>query len=319
MSWFRKPKFTTLRPTPVRGRVPEGMWLKCPSCLELVTTREWEARLKVCPRCNHHDKIDARERIVQLLDEGSFEEFDNGLVSADPLGFVDSKPYAARIVEARRKTGENDAVVSGVGRLEGRALSLAVMNFKFNGGSMGSVVGEKIARSMERGLERRIPVLTVCASGGARMQEGILSLMQMAKTSALVARLGRAGIPYFILMTNPTTAGVLASFASLGDVIIAEPNALVGFAGPRVIEQTIRQILPPGFQKSEFVLEHGFIDLVTPRSELRPLLGRVLGLLGPQSEVLPSREPAGDTAAAPSIAVPNHVPDNVIVFNAAER
>jgi len=281
MAWFHKSKYTTLLPPAQRHRIPEGLWIKCPECLEILTKKDWEERLRVCPKCGHHERLSARDRIVQLVDEGSFEEYDAELVSADPLGFVDSKPYPQRIREAREKTGERDAVVSGLATVGGAPLSLAVMDFHFNGGSMGSVVGEKIARSMERGLERRVAVLTVCASGGARMQEGILSLMQMAKTSALVARLATARIPYLTLLTDPTTAGVMASFASLGDVIVAEPGALVGFAGPRVIEATIKQILPPGFQKSEFMLDRGFIDIVSPRTELRALLARLLVLLAP--------------------------------------
>jgi acetyl-CoA carboxylase carboxyl transferase subunit beta len=247
----------------------------------MVTQGAWDSGLKVCPKCGYHERLRARERLEQLIDADSFEEFDSGLVSGDPLGFVDTRPYRQRIEDAQAKTGERDAVVVGLARIDGLPISIGVMDFAFNGGSMGSVVGEKIARSMERGLERKLPVVTVCASGGARMQEGILSLMQMAKTSALVARLGEARLPYVTILTHPTTAGVMASFASLGDVIIAEPNALVGFAGPRVIEQTIKQILPPGFQKSEFVLDHGFIDIVIPRSELRPTLSRVLRLLSP--------------------------------------
>ena len=279
MAWFRKPKYTTLQQPTQRHRIPEGMWFKCPECLEILIKKEWEDRLKVCPKCGFHEPLTARERIAQLTDEGTFEEFDADLFSADPLGFVDSKPYPQRIADSVKKTGERDAVIAGLGRIEGRPISLAVMDFQFNGGSMGSVVGEKIARSMERGLEHRMPVLTVCASGGARMQEGILSLMQMAKTSALIARLGQAHLPYFTLLTHPTTAGVMASFAMLGDVIIAEPNALVGFAGPRVIEATIKQILPPGFQRSEFVRDHGFIDIVAPRVDLKPLLARLITLL----------------------------------------
>lgn len=279
MTWFRKTKCATLRTPTQQSRIPAGMWFKCPECLEILIKREWEERLRVCPKCGHHDRLTARERIAQLLDEDSFEEYDGGLFSADPLKFVDSKPYPQRIAEAMEKTGERDAVVSGLGRIEGRPLSLAVMDFSFNGGSMGSVVGEKISRSLERGLDERLPVLTVCASGGARMQEGILSLMQLAKTSALIGRLAQAHIPYLTLLTHPTTAGVLASFASLGDVIISEPGALIGFAGPRVIEATIKQILPPGFQRAEFVRDHGFIDIVAPRPELRPLLARLLRLL----------------------------------------
>ena len=279
MSWFRKPKYTTLKVPAKRDRIPEGLWLKCPNCLEIVTKKDWEERFKVCPKCNHHDRLIARERILQLIDENTFEEFERGLTSADPLGFVDSKPYPERLKASQEKTGEPDAIVCGIGRILDHPVSLGVMDFQFNGGSMGSVVGEKIARAMERGIEHKIPVLIVCASGGARMQEGILSLMQMAKTSALVAKLGEARIPYFVILTNPTTAGVMASFASLGDVCIAEPDALIGFAGPRVIEQTIKQILPPGFQKSEFVQDHGFIDMVATRNNHREIIGNLIGLL----------------------------------------
>lgn len=283
-AWFRKPKYTTLRAPAQTHRIPEGVWIKCPECLAMLSKKEWDERLRVCPRCGHHERLSARERLALLLDEGSFEECDAGLGAADPLGFVDSKPYPQRLAEARAKTGENEAAVCGLGRIEGRPLALAAMEFGFNGGSMGAVVGEKIARTLERALARRWPALVVCASGGARMQEGILSLMQMAKTSALVGRMGQARLPYLVLLTDPTTAGVMASFAMLGDVTLAEPKALVGFAGPRVIEATIHQILPPGFQKSEFVREHGFIDIVAPRGELRPLLGRLIGLLWADGE-----------------------------------
>ena len=216
MAWFRKTKYTTLRAPTQRNRIPEGMWVKCPECLEILTRKDWDERLKVCPKCGYHERLTARERLAQLLDEGSFEEADATLTSADPLGFTDLKPYPQRIRESMAKTGEMDAIVSGTGRIEGLALSLAVMDFDFNGGSMGAVVGEKVARSIERGLELRLPVLTVCASGGARMQEGALSLMQMAKTSALVGRLGQARLPYLTLLTHPVTGGVTASFAMLG-------------------------------------------------------------------------------------------------------
>jgi acetyl-CoA carboxylase carboxyl transferase subunit beta len=294
MAWFRKTRYTTLRSPTQRTRIPEGMWRKCTQCLEIISNKEWEEGHKVCPKCKHHEQLSARERIAQLTDEGTFEEFDKGLTSLDPLQFVDSKAYPDRIRAAQEKTGETDAAVSGVGRIQGKYFSIAAMNFFFNGGSMGSVVGEKIARSIERGIERRIPVLNVCASGGARMQEGMFSLMQLAKTSAAVARLGQAGMPYFILMTNPTTAGVLASFASLGDVIIAEPDALVGFAGPRVIEATIKQILPPGFQRSEFVHEHGFIDMIVSRPDLRPVLARLATLLGPLEDSAAAKADEGE-------------------------
>jgi acetyl-CoA carboxylase carboxyl transferase subunit beta len=285
MPWFKKPKYTTLKVPAKRNRIPEGLWLKCPNCLEIVTKKDWEERFKVCPKCNHHDRLIARNRIRQLVDENTFEEFDQGLTSADPLGFVDSKPYPERIKQTQERTGEPDAIICGIGRIMGDPVSLGAMDFQFNGGSMGSVVGEKIARAMERGLERKIPVLMVCASGGARMQEGILSLMQMAKTSALVAKLGEAHVPYFVVLTNPTTAGVMASFASLGDVCLAEPDALIGFAGPRVIEQTIKQILPPGFQRSEFVQDHGFIDIIANRNDLRVIIARLIRLFINPAEV----------------------------------
>jgi acetyl-CoA carboxylase carboxyl transferase subunit beta len=282
MSWFKKPKYATLPAPKSRGRIPEGMWVKCPSCLELTTNKVWDDNLSVCVKCGFHERINARTRLEQLLDENSFQELDQQLTSADPLNFVDLKPYRERIAAAQSKTGERDAVISGMGKIQGHPLSIAVMDFQFNGGSMGSVVGEKITRSMERGLKQRVPVLTVCASGGARMQEGMFSLMQMAKTSALIARLGEAGVPYFILLTDPTMAGVMASFAMLGDVIVAEPDALIGFAGSRVIEGTIKQMLPPGFQRSDFVQEHGFIDIVAQRSELRDTFGTLVRLLAPQ-------------------------------------
>ncbi|OPZ07946.1 MAG: Acetyl-coenzyme A carboxylase carboxyl transferase subunit beta [candidate division BRC1 bacterium ADurb.BinA292] len=302
MTWFRKRKFTTLRPPSQRSRIPEGMWLKCSNCLEIITNKDWEENLKVCPRCGHHERIGARERIRQLVDPGSFEEYDAGLVSTDPLQFVDLKPYREHIEESRRKSGENDAIVCGMGRIETMPLSLGVMEFAFRGGSMGSVVGEKVARTLERGLEHRVPVLIVCASGGARMQEGILSLMQLAKTSALIARLGQAGLPYFVLLTHPSYAGIMASFGSLGDVILAEPEALIGFAGPRVIEQTIKQILPPGFQKSEFVQEHGFVDLVLPRKELRPTLARLMRFFGSEPATASETRPAETERASENSA-----------------
>ncbi len=289
MAWFSKRKYTSLRQPTQRHRIPEGMWMKCPNCMEIVSNKDWEANLKACPNCGHHQRLTARERIWQLADPGSFEEFDPNMVSDDPLCFVDNKPYPQRLSAARKQTGERDAVVTGVAKIHDRPVSLAVMDFNFNGGSMGSVVGEKVARAMERAIEWRLPVLAVCASGGARMQEGMFSLMQMAKTSALAGRLGRMHLPYFVLLTHPTYAGVMASFASLGDVIVAEPDSLVGFAGPRVIEQTIKQILPPGFQKSEFVKEHGFIDIVAPRHELRDLFGRLIHLLAPEPAI--EREP----------------------------
>ena len=276
--WFRKPKYTTLKRETLRSRIPEGLWTKCPSCMEAIVKKDWEQAFKVCPQCGYHQRLTADQRIEQLLDEGSFVEHDADLLSGDPLGFHDTKPYPQRLEEAREKTGLNEAVRSGLGKVNEKLVSIAVMDIGFVGGSMGSVVGEKIARTLERGVAEGCPVVLVCSSGGARMQEGIISLMQMAKTAALAARLAEARLPLITILTDPTTAGVTASFASLGDVIIAEPKALIGFAGPRVIEATIKQILPPGFQRSEFVAEHGFIDIVARRTELRAILDNLLSL-----------------------------------------
>lgn len=269
VAWFSKPKYTTLKRPHRERRIPEGILLKCSSCLETIVRKDWEIGWKVCPQCNFHERLTPAERIQQLLDENSFTEVDAGLVAGDPLEFKDSKPYGARLNEARERTGHGEAVVSGHGKIRGRGVAIAVMDTNFMGGSMGIAAGEKIARTMERGLRHDLPVVLVCGSGGARMQEGFFSLMQMAKTSALAARLHEARLPLFTILTDPTTGGVTASFASLGDVIFAEPNALIGFAGPRVIEATIKQILPPGFQRAEFVADHGFVDVVCHRRELR--------------------------------------------------
>lgn len=279
MDWFRKPKYTTLKPPSQRGRIPQGLWIKCPACLETVTRKDWDDAIKVCPKCDHHERLNAQQRIELLLDQGSFVEYDSDLVAADPLSFVDSKPYPERLRDAREKTGLSEAVVCGTGRIGGNPLSLAVMDVAFIGGSMGAAVGEKIARAMERAGEGQMATLLVCCSGGARMQEGAISLLQMAKTSALAARLREARLPLLTLLTDPTTGGVTASFAMLGDIILAEPKALIGFAGARVIEATIKQILPPGFQRSEFVADHGFVDIVCRRADLRSTLGNLLGLL----------------------------------------
>ncbi len=267
MAWFRKSK---TGPTPQEKRnIPEGLWTKCPSCGEIVYSKKMEELLWVCPSCRYHFRISTRKYIELLLDENSLEEYDANLTSKDPLKFKDSKKYPDRIKAAQQKTGAKEGVIAGMATIGGIPISFAIMNFEFIGGSMGSVVGEKIARAIERALEREVPLVIVCRSGGARMQEGILSLMQMAKTSALLALLDDKKIPYISILTNPTTAGVMASYASLGDVIIAEPKALLGFAGPRVIQQTIGQDLPEGFQSSEFFLEKGFLDKVVEREELR--------------------------------------------------
>lgn len=260
--------------------VPSGLMVKCPTCGETLYSKQLEENLFVCPHCDHHGKVPGRKRVHQLADEGSFVEFDDELRSVDPLGFVDRKPYPKRLEAAVKKTGEGEAVICGLGELDGLPVSLAVMDFMFIGGSMGSVVGEKITRAMERALAEKRAMVMVCTSGGARMQEGILSLMQMAKTSAACARLREAGLPYLVVLTDPTTAGVMASYAQLGDVHVAEPGALMGFTGARVIEQTIKQKLPPGFQSSEFQLEHGFVDLICHRHQLKATLARLLRLLG---------------------------------------
>jgi acetyl-CoA carboxylase carboxyl transferase subunit beta len=260
--------------------VPTGLMLKCASCGETLYSKQLEENLFVCPKCGFHHKVPGRKRIAQLVDADSFEEHDSGLKTLDPLEFVDRKPYPQRIAETMAKTGETEAVICGLAAMDGIKISLAVMDFTFIGGSMGTVVGEKVTRSLERALKLKIPQVTVCTSGGARMQEGILSLMQMAKSSAACARLREARLPYIVVLTDPTTAGVMASYAQLGDVHIAEPGALMGFAGPRVIEQTIKQKLPPGFQRSEFLSEHGFVDVVLGRHELRDTIVKLLRLFG---------------------------------------
>ncbi len=277
MEWFRKAKEGLI---PQRKKeIPDGIWIKCDACGEIIYRKELEKHLWVCSKCDHHFRIRSRDYIDLVLDNGQLEEYDPGLQASDPLTFKDSKKYPDRIQSSQKKTALKDAVVAGIGKVGGREVSLAVMDFGFIGGSMGSVVGEKIARAIERSLERRIPLVIISCSGGARMQEGILSLMQMAKTSALLAKLYDAKIPYLSVLTNPTTAGVMASYASLGDVIIAEPKALLGFAGPRVIQQTIKQDLPPGFQSSEFFLEHGFLDLISHRKDLRKNISLILEYL----------------------------------------
>ncbi len=274
MEWFKKNREGIA--SGEKKEIPKGLWTKCESCGEIIFVRELEKNLWVCPKCNYHFRIRFKDYLELLLDPGEWTEYDRNIVSADPLRFKDSKRYPDRIRDARKKTELSDAVVSGVGKIGGREISIAVMDFSFIGGSMGSVVGEKIARAIERSLERKIPLIIVSCSGGARMQEGILSLMQMAKTSALLAQLQKKNLPFISVLTNPTTAGVMASYASLGDVIIAEPKALLGFAGPRVIAQTIGQELPPGFQSSEFFLEHGFLDTICERKELRRTINLLL-------------------------------------------
>ena len=260
-------------------KIPEGMWIKCDACLEIIYKPEVERNLNVCPKCVYHFRIPATERIRAVTDEGTFEEFARELESVDALTFTDTKRYVDRLKEAKKKTGRNEAVLTGKASINGIEVALAVLDFEFQGGSMGSVVGEKVALAAETALEGRLPLIIFSASGGARMQEGTLSLMQMAKTSAALARLSDARIPYISVLTDPTTGGVAASFAMLGDVIISEPGALVGFAGPRVIEQTIKQKLPEGFQRAEFLLEHGMVDMIVERSRLKATLTQILRYL----------------------------------------
>ena len=273
MAWFRKEKQKLV---PQKREMAADVWEKCESCGEILFVRRLEENLRVCPECGHHFRLDADGYVELLLDEGFDEEFDADLRSADPLGFVDSKPYVRRVEQAEAKVGTRDAVLTGVGRIRGRQACLAVMDFKFIGGSMGSVVGEKITRMIERAVERSAPAIIVSASGGARMQEGIFSLMQLAKTSAALQRLAEHDLPFVSILTHPTTGGVTASYAMLGDVNLAEPGALIGFAGPRVIKETIRQDLPEGFQTSEFLLEHGMIDTIVARADLKETVATLL-------------------------------------------
>jgi acetyl-CoA carboxylase carboxyl transferase subunit beta len=269
---------------------PTDAWTKCPSCDQQVFNRQLERNLRVCPTCSHHFRMGIGERIELLLDEGSFVERDAGLTSVDPLHFVDQKRYPDRIEAAQIKTGLAEAAVWGTGTVDGRRIAIGLFDFRFMGGSMGSVVGEKVARCLEGALTERIPAVIVAASGGARMQEGTLSLLQLAKTTAPLVRLDEAGVPFISVLTDPTTGGVFASFASLGDAIIAEPRALIGFAGARVASGTVGEELPDGFQSAEFLLEHGLVDLVVPRAELRSTLSRLLRLL----PVAAVAEEAGD-------------------------
>jgi len=254
----------------------EGLWLKCDSCGQIIWKKALDENLQVCPRCEHHFKLDARSRLAFLFDDGAYEEHDATLTSTDPLHFVDSKKYSDRLASMQEATSLSDALISASGTLEGRPINICAMELKFIGGSMGAVVGEKITRAIERSLSGRTPLVIVSASGGARMQEGAISLMQLAKISAALMRLDKERIPYISVLTDPTTGGVTASFAMLGDLNIAEPGALIGFAGPRVIEQTIRQKLPEGFQRSEFLLDHGFLDAVVKRSELKRYIADAL-------------------------------------------
>jgi acetyl-CoA carboxylase carboxyl transferase subunit beta len=293
VAWFKKARKPMAAPAKA-SRVPEGLWVKCPACGKAIYNKELAASLQVCPKCAHHFRMSAADRLAMLFDEAQYTEHDPGLRSTDPLKFVDTKPYKDRLKTAIQVGGMNDAVIVGTGMLDEVPVVIAAMEYAFIGGSMGVVVGEKITRAAEIALETRAPLIIVSCSGGARMMEGALSLMQMAKICAALGRLDRAGLPYIAVLADPTTGGVTASFAMLGDLNIAEPKALIGFAGPRVIEQTIRQKLPEGFQRSEFLLEKGFLDLVVDRRELKGVIARTIRvMLG-----LPAPVPVKAAAAA---------------------
>jgi len=280
MAWFKRDKKSIEQTTPPEERRvrTEGLWMKCESCRTIVFRKDLEANLHVCPKCQFHFKMGAKKRLEMLLD-GRYTEHDAGMTSTDPLKFVDTKPYAARIKEAKKKLGMSDAIITAEGQLNGRPVVCCAMEFGFIGGSMGAVVGEKVTRAIELAIATLQPLIVVSCSGGARMMEGTISLMQLAKVSAALGKLDDAKVPYISILTDPTTGGVTASFAMLGDLNIAEPGALIGFAGPRVIEQTIHQKLPEGFQRSEFLLEHGFLDAVVPRKDLKSFITNSLNLL----------------------------------------
>lgn len=276
MAWFKKSELPGSEESRKRPKAAEGLWLKCNHCREIIYRKEVDRNNKVCPKCDYHFPISVQERIALLVDLGSFKEWEADLAPQDPLAFTDSRSYTDRLAAQQEKTGRKDAMVIGEGAINGRRIALSVFDFGFMGGSMGSVVGEKICRAADRALAARMPLVLVTTSGGARMQEGILSLMQMAKTSAAVARLSEAKVPFIAILADPTFGGVTASVAMLGDVIISEPKALIGFAGPRVIEQTIKQQLPEGFQRAEFLLEHGMIDAIVERKHLKETLSTLL-------------------------------------------
>jgi acetyl-CoA carboxylase carboxyl transferase subunit beta len=273
MAWFKKED--------KKIKIPEGLWIKCNYCREIIYRKEVEKSSMVCPKCKYHFYISIEDRIAIMLDEGSFHELDKSIYSLDPLEFKDSVKYKDRIKNYQKSTGYADAFVYGEAKINSSPVVIGIFNFKFMGGSMGSVVGEKILRATETSMNKKLPLIIVSASGGARMQEGILSLMQMAKTSAAISRLSEMGVPYISILTDPTFGGVTASFAMLGDIIIAEPKALIGFAGPRVVEQTIKQQLPEGFQRAEFLLEHGMIDMIVERKRLKETLSKVINFFSP--------------------------------------
>jgi acetyl-CoA carboxylase carboxyl transferase subunit beta len=280
MAWFKKARKPIAASKAKSSRVPEGLWVKCAGCAQAIYNKDLAANVNVCPKCGHHFRLGAAERLRLLFDDPTWTEYDRDLVSTDPLSFTDTKPYRTRLEASIEATGLKDAIIVASGRIDGIETMVAAMEYGFIGGSMGVVVGEKITRAIERAIERRCPVVIVCCSGGARMMEGALSLMQMAKISGALARLDRERLPYISVLTDPTTGGVTASYAMLGDLNIAEPKALIGFAGPRVIEQTIRQKLPEGFQRSEFLLDKGMIDLIVDRREMKSVIARALRFMG---------------------------------------
>jgi len=280
MVWFRKEK-QPIEPPKEKHIQTEGLWVKCDDCKQILWKKDLENSLLCCPKCNHHFKMSARARLEMLFDEGRYKEYDKGLASTDPLQFKDSKSYSDRLRQAEKVTGLKDALLTGEGQLEGQPVIICAMEFQFIGGSMGAVVGEKVTRAIDQCIAKKLPLVVVSCSGGARMMEGAISLMQMTKISAALARLDEVRKPYISVLTDPTTGGVTASFAMLGDLNIAEPGALIGFAGPRVIEQTIRQKLPEGFQRAEFLLAHGMLDAIVPRKELKGYLARAFRLLTP--------------------------------------
>jgi acetyl-CoA carboxylase carboxyl transferase subunit beta len=298
MPWFKKIR-QPMAPTTEPSRIPEGLWVKCPRCAQILYNKDLTKSASVCPQCAHHFRLDAAARLRSLLDEGVWKEHDAGLTSNDPLGFTDRKTYAVRLQEGMASTGLRDAVITATGAIDRLKVEIASMEYGFIGGSMGVVVGEKLTRAAERALANRHPLVIVCCSGGARMMEGTLSLMQMAKISMTLARLDRARVPYVAVLTDPTTGGVTASLAMLADISIGEPGALIGFAGPRVIEQVIHQKLPVGFQRSEFLLEHGMLDMIVDRRQLKDMLARTLRFLGAADTQTTASEPPTQSPAPP--------------------
>jgi acetyl-CoA carboxylase carboxyl transferase subunit beta len=282
LAWFKRESSEIQANEEKRVRT-EGLWVKCEGCRQIIWKKELEENLNVCPKCEYHFRIDSRQRLMLLLDEDSIETQDENLESTDPLNFSDTRPYKARLVKSKASTGLKDAIINATGTMNGRPLIVSSMEYSFIGGSMGAVVGEAITRAIERACKERKPIIVVSASGGARMMEGVVSLMQMAKISAALARLDTARVPYISILTDPTTGGVTASYAMLGDLNIAEPGALIGFAGPRVIEQTIRQKLPEGFQTSEFLLQHGMLDAVIHRKDMKSYITRALDFMTPKA------------------------------------